>query len=366
MINLKILRNIIKNNPLKKEKAISEQILNNKNNIIYPDSDLINVIDTPHIVLNDKNNISFINNATKKIFNINIKNNIFHVFRRPEFRENIKKFRKSRAVKHQFTLELFSVPQTSFFNIKIYKLQNNNILLSFIDITRLHKLENLRSDFIGNVSHELKTPLSTLMNIIELFIHQKKITAKEKNKLLKILEQESLKMKSIIDDLLHLTKIETQLTKKISQKVDLNKIIHECVESLKTNAKKNGIHIKIKTIKTAKILGDNNQLQQIFKNIIDNSIKYAYKNSLLLIELKSFKNKLVVIFTDHGKGIPNSLIPRLTERFYRVPDVKIKKIEGSGLGLAIVKYIAIRHGAEFNMSSILNKGTTTKIFFKKK
>ena len=74
----------------------------------------------------------------------------------------------------------------------------------------MHKLENLRSDFIGNVSHELKTPLSTLMNIIELFIHQKKITAKEKNKLLKILEQESLKMKSIIDDLLHLTKIETQ------------------------------------------------------------------------------------------------------------------------------------------------------------
>ena len=90
MINLKILRNIIKNNPLKKEKTISEQILNNKNNIIYPDSDLINVIDTPHIVLNDKNNISFINNATKKNFNINIKNNIFHVFRRPEFRENIK------------------------------------------------------------------------------------------------------------------------------------------------------------------------------------------------------------------------------------------------------------------------------------
>ena len=66
VINLKILRNIIKNNPLKKEKTISEQILNNKNNIIYPDSDLINVIDTPHIVLNDKNNISFINNATKK------------------------------------------------------------------------------------------------------------------------------------------------------------------------------------------------------------------------------------------------------------------------------------------------------------
>ena len=366
MINLKILKNIIKKKALKKEKVIGEEILSSKNNTIYSNSDLVNAIETPFIVLNDKNNISFINNATKKIFNINIENNIFHVFRRPEFRENIKKFRKSRAVKHQFTLELFSVPQTSFFNIKIYKLQNNNILLSFIDITRLHKLENLRSDFIGNVSHELKTPLSTLMNIIELFIHQKKITAKEKNKLLKILEQESLKMKSIIDDLLHLTKIETQLTKKISQKVDLNEIIHECVESLKTNAKKNGIHIKIKTIKTAKILGDNNQLQQIFKNIIDNSIKYAYKNSLLLIELKSFKNKLVVIFTDHGKGIPNSLIPRLTERFYRVPDVKIKKIEGSGLGLAIVKYIAIRHGAEFNMSSILNKGTTTKIFFKKK
>ena len=72
MINLKILRNIINNNPLKKEKPISEKILSNKNNIFYPDSDLVNVIDTPYIILNDKNNISFINNATKKKFNINI------------------------------------------------------------------------------------------------------------------------------------------------------------------------------------------------------------------------------------------------------------------------------------------------------
>ena len=356
----KILRNKDKNSTIVDEKQ-------NKSNYksILPDIDLVNAIDTPFIVLNCSNKIQFINNAAKNTFNLSEEDNIFHIFRTPEFHENISKIKNKKISKSQFTLELFNVPQTKFFNVKMHRLTDNNTLLSFIDITRLQHLENLRKDFIGNVSHELKTPLSTIINIIELLKDQKKITVQERNKFMKILSTESLKMKSIIEDLLNLTKIETDLTKKITKVVDLNKIILDSISRTETSAKKNGIKIKYTRLKPANILGESNQLQQMVVNIIDNSIKYADKKSLINIELKDSENRLILSFKDKGKGISQRLIPRITERFYRVPDMKIKSIEGTGLGLAIVKHIVIRHKAELKISSKVNVGTTIEIFFKR-
>lgn len=346
-------------NNLKKQSIERNKIKKN----YYPDSNFINAIDIPFIIINKKNMIVYVNKAAQDMFDIGPNNNILHVFRRPEFIENLKKLKKKNVLRHNFTLEFFSVPQVVFFDINANKMSNNNILLTFNDITRMHKLEKLRSDFIGNVSHELKTPLSVLMNVIELFTHQKKVTATEKKKLLKILEKESFKMKAIIEDLLNLTKIETELHTKIIEKVNLNKIIKNCIISLKTNAKKNGMTIIFKTNSNANITGDKDQLKQMFENIIDNSIKYAYKKSKIRIELKKIKNKIFLSFTDSGKGIHKNLIPRLSERFFRASDVKSKNIDGSGLGLAIVKYIAIRHKAKFEMSSKINIGTKTQIIF---
>ena len=158
-------------------------------------------------------------------------------------------------------------------------------------------------------------------------------------------------MKSIIENLLHLTKIETDFTKKITKVVNLNKIILDSISRMETRAKKNGIKIKYTRSKPVNILGDSDQLQQMFVNIIDNSIKYADKKSLINIELRNFENKLILSFKDQGKGIPQRLIPRITERFYRTPEAKIKRIEGTGLGLAIVKHIAIMHKAKLRITS---------------
>ena len=357
----KILRNKEKNATFVDEKSNESS----HNPPVSLDNVLVNAIDTPFIVLNRNNKIYFINNAAKKTFNLTKEDNIFHTFRTPEFHENIIKIKNKKASKSQFTLELFNVPQAKFFNVIMYRLSDKNTLLSFIDITRLQHLENLRKDFIGNVSHELKTPLSTIINIVELLENQKKITVQERNKFMKILNNESLKMKSIIDDLLHLTKIETDLTKKITKIADLNEVVLDSISRTQTSAKKNGIKIKYIRSKSANILGESNQLQQMIVNIIDNSIKYADKKSLINIELKEFENKLILSFRDKGKGFPQRLIPRITERFYRVPDTKIKNIEGTGLGLAIVKHIVIRHKAELKITSKVNIGTTIEISFKK-
>ena len=161
----KILKNKEKNTTFIDEKS-NESIHNSS---FYRDNVLVNAIDTPFIVLKHNNNkIHFINNAAIKTFNLRKEDNIFHTFRTPEFHENITKIKNKKASKSQFILELFNVPQAKFFNVKMYRLPDKNTLLSFIDITRLQLLENLRTDFIGNVSHELKTPLSTIINIIEL------------------------------------------------------------------------------------------------------------------------------------------------------------------------------------------------------
>jgi len=363
--NLNIFKKILRNKE-KKSTFIDEKSNESRHNApISLDNVLVNAIDTPFIVLKRNNKIHFINTAAKTTFKLRNEDNIFRTFRTPEFHENISKIKDKKISKSQFILKLFNVPQTKFFNVKMYRLANNNTLLSFIDITRLQHLENLRTDFVGNVSHELKTPLSIIINIIELLENQKKITVKEKNKFMKILSKESLKMKSIIENLLHLTKIETDFTKKITKVVNLNKIIFDSISRMETRAKKNGIKIKYTKSKPVNILGDSDQLQQMFVNIIDNSIKYADKKSLINIELRNFENKLILSFRDQGKGIPQRLIPRITERFYRTPEAKVKRIEGTGLGLAIVKHIAIMHKAKLRITSKINIGTTIEVSFKK-
>ncbi|MCH2541005.1 MAG: ATP-binding protein [Alphaproteobacteria bacterium] len=364
LINLKAFKNMLRNKENSSPK-IALKIAKNKSDSVLSDIKLVNVIDTPFIVLKANNSISFINNAAKTKFKLNNYSNIFHNFRRPEFRDNIVKFRKMNKDSHGFLLELFNVPLTMFFEVKMYKLHSGNILLSFIDITRIQKLENIRSDFIGNVSHELKTPLSTIMNIIELFHDQKSMQTNEQKKFLDILKKESGKMKLIIEDLLQLTKIETDSNKKIIKTVDLNKIIKDSIQSISTTAKKNGIKIKFKKIQIANIKGDKNQLHQMFVNILDNSIKYSQKNSDVFIQLRNTENRYILSFKDKGKGIPHTLIPRITERFYRVPSNKIENIEGTGLGLAIVKHIALRHDAKLNITSKVGVGTNIEIIFKK-
>ena len=348
--------NFVKNN--------KKKIVKSSKNTIFPVNDLVNTIDTPFVILDKNYKVNFANYAAKKQFSVDKDINIFSIFRRPEFKENIMK-KKSKRQSNEFIYEFFESQGSKFFNIKTYILRNNFLLLSFMDISRLKKLENLRSDFVGNVSHELKTPLNTIINIIELIKNQKNLSLKERKKFMSIFEKETYKMKSIIEDLLDLTKIETDLEKKISNIINLNKIILSSVDILKKKANKNNIKIKIQKTKKFNILGDVNQLQQMFVNILDNSIKYADKNSTVNIYLKNVNNKTVLIFKDKGPGIPNSLIPRITERFYRVPQKKIQNIEGTGLGLAIVKHIVIRHKAKINITSKVGEGSLIEIIFNK-
>ena len=326
---------------------------------------IINSIDTPFVVLNRKSSIIKVNSASDSIFGLSQFKNIFHVFRWPDFKINVNNFIKSRKKSTSFDMEYVEGTRKYLYLVKMYKLSEGYTLLSFTDHTRMNTLEKIRTDFIGNISHELKTPLATVSGIVELFSNQKNINSREKSKFTKILIEETKRMTNIIQDLLRLSKIESQLFDKPKELINLNFSIIKVIKSFKTKSAKRKIKINfLEKLKNVSILGDPEQITLMIENIIENSLKYARTNSKITITIKREKNENILIFEDKSEGIPKSIIPRLTERFYRAEFIKDKRVEGTGLGLAIVKHIANRHNIKFNIESSIGEGT--KVIFKLK
>jgi len=254
--------------------------------------------------------------------------------------------------------------------IDIYKMPiinyplNKGYIISIIDNTQTVKLEKFKSEFIGNLSHELKTPLAVILGIAETFKYQKRLPVKDKNKFLTTLIKETNNMKDLVDNLLKLAKIEMEEHIKPRNSVSLDKIINNSIEKFLNKAKEKKIKIKLnQNKKKLFVKGNNNQLEQLFDNLIDNSIKYGNYQSKLNINVNLAKKRdvLSVKIIDQSKGIPKQFLQRITERFYRLEETK--QIEGTGLGLSIVKHIAAKHNAKFNINSIRNKGSTFEIIF---
>ena len=206
-------------------------------------------------------------------------------------------------------------------------------------IESLKKAAKYRREFLGNVSHELKTPITTITGYVETL--QNFSTDQKQLKFLDIISKNSLRLNSIIDDLLLLSKIENnQESKKINMELTkINEIIHNAVFECDSLIKESNIEIEFKLNENL-LLNMNPQLmQEALSNLINNAIKYSKKNSKITIE--SFqKNDIINInITDYGIGIAEKHFDRLFERFYRVSESRSRDVGGTGLGLAIVKHI---------------------------
>jgi len=314
------------------------------------------------LVIVDKNKIiKEFNTLAKKEFSLKSNFNLTHIIRNPIFVNNTNVAIKRKA-KKIFTFE-YEVRLKKNFNVYIDPF-NDIFLISFIDTTKIYKLEKFKSDFIGNMSHELKTPLAIIFGIVETLMYQKKITAKENKKFLTTLNHETKRMQNIVEDLLSLSKIEIDEHILPKNKIKIQEIVKTVINSFLLKAKKKKIKIKFITPKEIpSIKGDDHQLHQLFENLIDNSIKYSNLNSQIQINIELNKKikKIFIIINDESPGIPEKFIPRITERFYRLETTK--KIEGTGLGLSIAKHIANKHRAGFEITSILDKGSSFKLSF---
>lgn len=240
-----------------------------------------------------------------------------------------------------------------------------NILFTLQDISAEIDAEKSRSTFVANVSHELRSPLTALIGAVETLKGPARNDQKARDKFLDMMQKEAERMSRLVADLLSLSKLEAKEHLPPNQRVDLLKIIQAVEQSLSASkpAYTNRIHIKTST-KTTKVDGDQDELIEVFQNLIENALKYSRPNTPVTISLNKKTKQLAVHIKDIGEGIEAEHIPRLTERFYRIDKGRSRKIGGTGLGLAITKHILNRHRAKLLISSKLGAGTTVSVMFK--
>ena len=325
------------------------------------ENQLINEIEDYILFINSFNAISAANKAAKSFYGDIIGKNLSSFLRAPDLLDKIEKCRDERVNEYlEFEINL---PTYSFFRLTIVPLSQKNVLIVVKDYTDVKKSEQLRSDFVANVSHELKTPLVSIKGFLETISNSAKDDPKAQEKFIKIMQEQANKMEILILDLMSLSRIEMQEHIQPDGKVDMKEIISNIQNIPNKILSKKNININFKIEDNLPFVrGDYDKLSEVVQNIYDNAIKYTKENTTIDILLKSnpekFSNGSVFLsIKDEGIGIAKEEIHRVTERFYRSANAKKNMIQGTGLGLAIVKHIVNQHRGELEINSRLNEGS---------
>ena len=232
-------------------------------------------------------------------------------------------------------------------------------IINIEDITELVKLENMRKDFVANVSHELKTPLTSITGFVETLKINDDIDKNTRNHFLDIIEKESNRLKGLIEDILLLSSIENGQDLSY-EKVKLFDVFKEVCEITEYIASSKNITISYNfEDEDVCIYGFRDNIKQIFLNLIDNGIKYTPKDGHIEVIQHYDENRqnIILEFKDNGIGIPKESLNRIFERFYRVDKARSRDIGGTGLGLAITKHMVKSLGGNITVESILGIGS---------
>ncbi len=238
----------------------------------------------------------------------------------------------------------------------------NNIgaVLVLHDITRTRQLEEVRRDFVANVSHELKTPVTSIKGFVETLLDGAVNDTQKTKKFLKIIAKHSDRLNAIIEDLLSLSRLEEDSEKRrlSFEKASLRPALVSAIELSKVKADQKNITVELSCDKeiTAKINAA--LIEQAVLNLVDNAIKYSLDNSTIQVSAKKQENEVLVTVSDQGCGIEKEHLDRIFERFYVVDKGRSRKLGGTGLGLSIVKHIAQVHGGYVTVESKVNEGST--------
>ncbi len=241
-------------------------------------------------------------------------------------------------------------------------------LVVFHDVTQLRRLENMRRDFVANVSHEIKTPLTAIKGFVETLQQGKVEKKQEKERFLGIIQKHVDRLDAIIEDLLALSRIEQEDDKKEIQfeSVKIADVFQAAIQLCQPIAEKQNIHINLDCEKDTTALLDPALIEQAVVNLLDNAIKFSEPGSTIHVKSHHQGNEMILSVQDQGIGIAQKHLPRLFERFYRVDKARSRSMGGTGLGLAIVKHIAQAHGGHVTVDSKLGEGSHFSIHIPQK
>lgn len=244
---------------------------------------------------------------------------------------------------------------------------HRSVLVAFEDITDMERAGQMRRDFVANVSHELKTPLTALLGFIETLRGAARDDGAARDRFLEIMEREAERMNRLVADLLSLSRVESTERVRPTEHVSIYDLVLSVISALRPMALAAEVNLQVEATDTELLVvpGDADQLTQVITNLIENAIKYGGSGGVVTVQLKH--NEREVAFrgpgvrldvVDHGDGFDPVHIPRLTERFYRVDTHRSREMGGTGLGLAIAKHIVNRHRGRFRIESVPGQGAT--------
>ncbi len=336
----------------------------------------------PVLLLDTKARIRFANGATRQILRAALPGrHIASAIRTPSVLDAIEQVRTGEPAQ---TIEYtVPVPFERHLNAHVLPVRlpgdesapdSWSILLVIRDLTAMKRLEQMRVDFIASASHELRTPLASVSGFIDTLRGHARSDPEAQERFLQIMADQVARMGRLIDDLLSLSQIELNEHVPPADLVDMHDVLRDVVDALSPLAREGSVEVVIEGENNARVLGERDELVQVFQNLVHNALKYASSGKRIeitshigeggygaagsLAHGQAGQKMLIIRVRDYGPGIPREHIPRLTERFYRVDIRQSRRQGGTGLGLAIVKHIVNRHRGSLEILSALGEGST--------
>lgn len=236
------------------------------------------------------------------------------------------------------------------------------IVMVLRDVSAEREIDRMKSDFVSSVTHELRTPLTAIKAYITTILRDPDMPEQTKHEFLTVIDEESDLLKNLIEALLEVSRIESGTVKFSREPVDIAAVIEQVLSAVRHLADTKAVQLKVDIADNLGVLqADVGKIQSMVMNLVGNAIKFTPENGRVTISARRVGCELVIVVSDTGLGIPKESLPKIFDRFYRVPRPG-KQIKGTGLGLAIVKEIVNMHGGRITVESELDKGSTFTVF----
>ena len=342
----------------KQERSASAHL----ENIINKAQESSAALEMAVIMVNKSNNLDWWNQAAEQLLGLQYPRDrhqsVTNLIRDPRFADYF------HNEKYDTTL-ILNAPGDSkrVLEFQIALFGEHERLMIVRDITQLHKLEMMRKDFVGNVSHELGTPITVIKGYLEAILDNLEDPTGKWRKPIEQMQRQSIRMENIVRDLLILSSLETKTPPRTQEKIVCHKLFAEIKHDMAQTFGEKEHTFTIDCASDLVLSGNRSEIYSAISNLVLNAAKYTPANGTIQLTARVINDKLKIEVTDNGIGIESKHIPRLTERFYRVDVSRSTESGGNGLGLAIVKHILARHQAELKISSELGRGSVFSCVF---
>lgn len=315
------------------------------------------------VILSQDGDIEWANPSAGRLFGIRYPHDagtrLFNLLRDPDFIQYLLRGDYSEL------LEIRS-PENSEIHVSIQVTPFGSLQKLVIgrDVTRLARLEQMRRHFVANVSHEMRTPLTVLGGFVETLNGMDQVRSEDLKKHLATMQEQTLRMQRLVDDLLMLSKLETAPPRTHDEKVDVESLLNGLKEQAELLSNEQHHVIAVEADPYLYLLGSRDELLSAFSNLVNNAVRYTPAGGRITLRWSSTpEGGACFSVSDTGEGIALEHIPHLTERFYRVDTARSRASGGTGLGLSIVKHVLLRHDARLEIESEMGRGSTFRCLF---